>query len=620
MKKLLYLFILVSTIANPVFPQFPDDTISQQVKRIYTEIGSVDFYSVFQVVLAESRADNAEVGGEYGGEIPDYDPYMFYGPSENTYALLRHWFRGYTIISICNSIIESVPESDLDITIKERYIAETKFIRSLVIFTLVNTFEAIPYPLETFYWPLGDNFNDYYMSNKVTGEVKSLYEIYEQIETDLLEVIEVLPYRSQLDNENIYRATKGAAKALLGKVLLYGSCFADNYPDDPRFEGFTTQRVSDALSYLEDVINSGEYALLNGEFNTWWDGSPLYPDMTPAYRALFNASQNQSEESVFAATNVLLGEGWQPNRGLAHTMYSTVRHFNMDESEQNFAWGINYPSQYLVDAFAQETGTDATDDPRFAVTVGQEGDSVLTRYGWYPMTFKNNVNAANRKWECSPEEFWNGMSTYVDSPLDFPIIRYADVLLLAAEASLLTGNANKALDYTNMVRQRARESGQTGKPEDLTTVTAEDIMLERRVELALEGHRFYDLLRWGLLTETLDGKYITSFDSTANFIEGEHEFIHYSDTLLSVPSLVKNTISEDHLILFPNPGNGKVYIQSDELITDLIVNTIQGKQIYAIKGVHNFELSIDLSGIESGIYFITLKNINGSAIRRYIKL
>ena len=82
---------------------------------------------------------------------------------------------------------------------------------------------------------------------------------------------------------------------------------------------------------------------------------------------------------------------------------------------------------------------------------------------------------------------------------------------------------------------------------------------------------------------------------------------------------VRNLQSEGPVNLFPNPGNGKVFIQSDEVITSLKVNTIQGKEIYRAKGVQDYALSIDLSGIEPGIYLITLQNNKRSVTCRYIK-
>ena len=191
--------------------------VYDRVERIYVELGSAnDLFSVFQVVLGESRADNAEVGGEFCNEVPDYNAYMYYEPNPTSHALLKYWLRGYTIISYCNTIIDSTHLGDFNEALKQRYIAEAKFIRSLIIFTLANTFGAVPYPVHSFEWPTGGVYNDYFESNKVPFEVLSLSDIYQQIETDLIEAISVLPLRSELNHPTSFRATSGAAQALLG--------------------------------------------------------------------------------------------------------------------------------------------------------------------------------------------------------------------------------------------------------------------------------------------------------------------------------------------------------------------------------------------------------------------
>ncbi len=508
--------------------------------------------------------------------------------------------------------------SDFDEAVKQRYIAEAKFLRSLVIFTLANTFGAVPYPLHSFDWPLDAGLSSL-PTNRVPGNPKSLYAIYQQIEEDLVEAIDILPTRSQLENHDSFRATSGAAESLLGKVLLYGSGFALNYPNDPRFTGFSSARVHDALSHLERVINSGEYGLLTGNFETWWSHSPIYPDSTPAYRALFTSSQNSCLESVFAAKNIEMWSDWRSYRGLGHTQFSTARYYKVgDKQRSTSGWGINNPSQQLIDAFKQETGSEAADDPRFAVTVGLEGDSILTYFGWYPIIFPSTIFSATRKWECSPSEFWNIRRSWQDTPLDFPLIRFADVLLLAAEANLLTGNTSKALEYTNLVRRRARESGNTNKPEDLTNISYADIMLERRVELAMEGHRFFDLLRWGMLYQALDGKFITSCNTTASFVPGKHEFFSYPDSLILNTVDANVLVNNSNVCLYPNPGKGIITVTADEPITAIKVLTVQGREVYSREGINANTLTIDLSGNSMGIYFIKFQNAKETIVMRYL--
>jgi hypothetical protein len=109
------------------------------------------------------------------------------------------------------------------------------------------------------------------------------------------------------------------------------------------------------------------------------------------------------------------------------------------------------------------------------------------------------------------------------------MIRYADVVLLAAEAAMMSGNNNKALTYINMVRTRARMCGIEGNtcPADYppgTTITLDMIVHERRLELAMEGHRFFDLVRWNLAEEKINGTYLVNQERTVTFDAVKNNF------------------------------------------------------------------------------------------------
>jgi hypothetical protein len=132
------------------------------------------------------------------------------------------------------------------------------------------------------------------------------------------------------------------------------------------------------------------------------------------------------------------------------------------------------------------------------------------------------------KFEVSWAEFkGSGTGAWDEAPINTKIIRYADVVLIAAEAAVMAGDNNKALTYINMIRRRARMCGDPGNtvPADLTgTVTLDQVKHERRVELALEGGRFFDLVRWRDAEAKLDGMVRTGDGYVIDFIPGKHEF------------------------------------------------------------------------------------------------
>jgi hypothetical protein len=239
---------------------------------------------------------------------------------------------------------------------------------------------------------------------------------------------------------------------------------------------------------------------------------------------------------------------------------------------QEIGWSFIVPTQYLLEAFGnqdrRETGLNSAEmnpvlDPRFSATIGcgdtlemngnvyvKPWDTVLYEdfergIGWYPMSFTNlPSNAIHRKYECSTEEFWSNDTKghqHNSGPVNVKYIRYADVVLMAAEAAYKTGNTTKALDYVNQVRTRARMSGDTGFPENLPAISFEDIVHERRLELACEPARYPDLVRWGLAETYIDGIKLAALGEgfTVDYVVGKHEFLPLSATEVQLNDLLE---------------------------------------------------------------------------------
>jgi hypothetical protein len=269
-------------------------------------------------------------------------------------------------------------------------------------------------------------------------------QIYDFIEEDLTFAIANLPEKSEYSATDLGRATSGAAKAYLAKVHLFQEDFAA------------------AFQLAQEVINSGEYE--------------LYPN----YEAIFRREGEHSSESIFEVSTVGLEQGG------GSSQFNEVQGIR---GNPNNGWGFNNPSADLIAAYEEN-------DPRLGATVIFNGDTLST--GEVVMADPNmgaNARFSKKAWipERPPIGFGN-------SGANIRLFRYADLLLIAAEAANELGNSAEALNYLNQVRERARQGDSTILPDVITTNQAElrtAIWQERRVELAMEQHRYFDLVRTG---------------------------------------------------------------------------------------------------------------------------
>ncbi len=291
----------------------------------------------------------------------------------------------------------------------------------------------------------------------------SVDAIYTQIITDMNDAIVDLP--PSYSGADLGRVTSGAAKAMLGKVYL------------------TRGNFQESERLLMELIQSNQY------------------DLFPNYALLFRPEGENSVESIFEVQATAL-EGTNDG-GSQYNEVQGVR------GTPNLGWGFNRPSDDLIRAF--EPG-----DPRREATVLSVGE-ILPDGSDIVQDNPNIIGERYNQKAWVPEHpGGNG-----NGPGNIRILRYADVLLMAAEALNENGKAADALIYLNQVRARARGSNTSILPDVTTTNQGElrqRIWQERRVELALEQHRWFDLVRQGRAEEVMLAVGKTQFRSPKNLL------------------------------------------------------------------------------------------------------
>lgn len=397
-------------------------------------------------ITAEIASDNAEAGGESATDVLAWQQInqMTHNPVNDQLRNVWNW--NYAGINRANYIFEFQDKTDFDN--KTQVLAETSFLRAYYYFQLVKYFGGVPMPID---------------KRVLFGEASSLPrlsagEVYAQIEADLTFASDNLPdVQSDLG-----RATRGAALALLGKVHLY--------QDD--FEA--------AATALETVINSNQY------------------DLFADYSTLFLQANENNIESIFEIqyTNDQ-GAGFdclQCSEGNVMVGFNGIRGYDGPVYRSGFSFNI--PTQELVDAF--ETG-----DVRLRPTILDIEQFISEQADPDAITFvEGNDHTGFFQGKYLPRQGEAFQDPNLTNLTNIRQIRFSDVLLMAAEA-LNRGGTNdaQALVYLNRVRTRAQLPELSVSGTDLTNA----IYQERRVELAGEGHHFFDLVRTGRAAAEIDG-------------------------------------------------------------------------------------------------------------------
>ncbi|WP_372754107.1 RagB/SusD family nutrient uptake outer membrane protein [Mariniflexile sp.] len=409
-----------------------------------------------QFQTAEIASDNALCGGQDANDTPGKQEIddMIHTPVN---AQLRNiWTWMYTGVNRANYIMEF--QNNLEFAGKTSVLAQARFLRAFYYSELVKWFGDVPLAVDKRI-QFGDQF---------TIDRTSKADVYAQIELDLIYAADNLPYVQSETG----RITKGAAQALLGKVYLY------------------QEKFTEAAVVLEDLIAKGPYDLLS----------------TAEAINMFENDYENNIESVFEIQ-------YSDNKGGSYDCFYCLDGnyavgFNGVRDYVgplfDFGYSFNVPVQDAVDAFEdgdirlEYTILDIvkwTEENKDWVNTSDGSTGVKSSQGY------EHTGYFNRKYIARKGDL-NLPDAALTNPNNFRVIRFADVLLMAAEA-LNRGNISddRAKIYLNRVRNRANLPSVNTSGTNLTN----DIYKERRVELMGEGLRFFDLVRTNKAEGTIPG-------------------------------------------------------------------------------------------------------------------
>ena len=441
--------------------------LDQQALGLYVTLRGYDFAGINSLPWLDFnciRGDDAAKGSSStdGAEInAEFDTYQY---TKDDWGTNTYWNDHYHLITQTNQLLyfadslQSTDETSL------RNIGEAHFFRAYAFFDLVKAYGEVP-------------LINFYFTNAADGLIakSSVDDIYAQIDKDLDTAAQYLPvtWLNSATNQDLYpgRVTSGAANTLWAQTYIF------------------RKQWSKVVELCNKVINSGQYDLLGNFKDVWQDG--------------VNGIGKNSKESIFEI-QATVGQNGTSNYGSPFATSQQVRvEGSYPDRNWDLGWGWNVPTQKLVDDW------DST-DPRRNMTILFSGrfDGGPAQ-GGYGATLPSYVPDYGLD-----QPYWNkkvysdpAMRAYTGHLHDADwishrVMRYADVCLMLAEASNELGDGSTAATYLEKVRARARNSG--SDPNALPHIAYQSqsqmrqaIKDERKWEFAMEGYRFYDLVRWG---------------------------------------------------------------------------------------------------------------------------
>lgn len=418
----------------------------------------------FQYYVAVDEASDDADPGSVTGDNSNGEKIDTFNISPNIFFFDNFWKGYYTGINEANKAIDILNKATFDANTVARLKGEVTFLRGMYYFNLVRLFGGVP-KITTV--PGVDDFNSDSLITRVSSG-----EIYNQIISDLQYAVDNLPVKGD-PNTQVGRANKGAAEGFLAKVYMYQKNW---------------QKVYDLTT---DVINSGLYSLVTDKGDTLTDYNAIFREKPTG-----GVGGNNNSESVFEVqTGVNVGEN------AVSPLYSNGQGPRGKGGWNDLGFGWNNPSADLVNSYetgdTREAGTIIFINP----TVNPGGPGNFGTVLWDGFRIPTQDSVVNPRYNYKGYASATAESPQISGskdtkPKNIRLMRYAEILLMNAEAAFNLGKTAEALTSVNKVRNRA------GLP-SLMTITIMDIWHERRVELAMEQDRFFDLVRQGRAGQVL---------------------------------------------------------------------------------------------------------------------
>ena len=360
------------------------------VNAVYAKQLTYNMYTFSWIGMTSITSDNADKGstaGDTGADKHKMDNLTF---DSSDISVSEVWAARYEGINLANTALQYLEKLQIDATLKSRLIGETKFLRALFYFDLVRCFGGVPLVVGTI------DISNVNAVNETVYTRKTKDQTYAQIENDLNDAIQRLPLKSQYAPNDLGRASKGAAQALLAKAYLY------------------QQKWQLAFDMSGNVINSVQYSLLANYADVWRE-----------------VGENKSESIYEVQATLSNGlDGYTNVQGARGT--------------PDLGWGFNTPSLTLTNSY--QAG-----DLRKAATILFVPSTLWD--GFVAPTTLNNPRYNYKAYQSTIAEPWDGSRT--NTAKNHRILKFSDILLICAEAALNLGNTTEALLMVNLIRNRA---------------------------------------------------------------------------------------------------------------------------------------------------------------------